>query len=283
MSTTSTVNLQEEVFPVGFAEHKDNNSQIDDNTVFYVEWLDNSSEFPGLSTSNDSGLNDGNWELLQRKEINDEEHTLVPVEDDAWSKLTTSGTHGELYANVAEKNAAELQPTKRNIQPLWSNISKKEVNNQKDESSTTIDEDNYQDDLAYDLLDIHKSQSRRASRMTRRRQMHDLKTVEFHVEGVLRLATTRTGLTDVTWVPYEKNAKILEEHSKKNVVHTYDHFTLDNWSKLTNKSQALTYTAKFTHNVKRYTYQYNTTTVDHKRPVFPDNSEFSVHSAIVRE
>jgi hypothetical protein len=281
MSTATTVNFQQEEFPVGFAEHKDNYYQIDDNTVFYVEWLDNSSEFPGLSSPNESNLTDGNWELLQRKEVNDEEHSLIPVEDDAWSKLTAPGGE-ELYANVAEKNAAELQPTKRNIQPLWSNITKKRATNKKDEEVTTIDEDVYQDDLAYEILDAHKAQSRRANRMTRKRQVHDLKTVEFHVEGVLRLATSNNGVTDATWVPYENNVKTLDEHSKKNVVDTYVH-ALSAFSKLTNKSQALTYTAKFTHNVKRYTYKCSSATVDPKRPVFPDNSEFSVHSAIIRK
>lgn len=266
MSNNNAV-LQQEDFPVGFAEQK---VQIEDDTVFYVEWLDNSSEFPGLPASND--LTDGNWELLRRKEIDDDEHTLIPVEDDAWSKLSTPGSH-ELYANIAEKNAAELQPTKRAIQPLWPNI-----NNKKTVKEVAADEDICQEDLGLELNDIHKSQSRRANRFTNRRQLHDLKTVDIHVDGILRLATSRQGKTDITWVPYEKDLSSVDP-SKKKTLDTY----IDSLAnvRVTNKSQALTFSAKFTHNVKRYAFKYNTGPVESKRPIFPDNGEFSVHSSIV--
>lgn len=276
-----TANLMQEDFPVGFAEQKENHHQIDDNTVFYVEWLDDNAEFPGLSgNTNQNNFTFGNWELLQRKEVNEDEHTLVPVEGDAWSKLTTPETN-ELYANVTEKNASELQPTKRVIQSLWSNINNKK-NNSKKEENDEINEDTYQDDLAYDLVDIHKSQSRRANRLSAKRQMHDLKTVDIHVEGILRVATSNTGKTAVTWVPYEKKLPTIENNRKKNILDTY----VDNLAnvRVTNKAQALTFSAKFTHNVKRYSYKYSTAAFEQpKRPSFPDSGEFSVHSAIVRQ
>lgn len=274
-------NLQQEDFPVGYAEQTEKYHQIDDNTTFYVEWLDDNAEFPGLSNNNNNkNLTSGNWELLQRKECNEEEHTLVPVEDDAWSKLTTPGTN-ELYANVTEKNAAELQPTKRTIQPLWSNINKKQPSKKEEENKEDIDEDSYQDNLSYDLIDTQKSQSRRANRLSSKRQMHDLKTVDIHVEGILRLATSKLGKTAVTWVPYEKKLPTIDNYSNKNILDTY----VDNLAnvRVTNKAQALTFSAKFTHNVKRYSYKYSTAPAEPKRAVFPDTSEFSVHSAIVRQ
>ncbi|CAO3644066.1 unnamed protein product [Mucor hiemalis] len=275
-----TASLQQEDFPVGFAEQTDNYSPTNDDTIFYVEWLDNGSEFPSLtSTANESNLTAGNWELLQRKEINDGDHTLIPVEDDAWSKLTTPGTTQELYSHITEKNASELQPAKRDIQPLWSNISIKKP--AKKEEDNEIDEETYQDDLSYELRNVQKSQSTRANRLTNKRKIHDLKTVDIHVEGIFRLATSNLGKTEVTWVPYEKKLPTIEQRKNKTILDTY----VDNLAnfRVSNKAQALTFSARFTHNVKRYTYKYGAGPSESKRPVFPDIPEFSIHSAIVRQ
>lgn len=258
----------QEDFPVGFAEQKE---QSEDETIFYVEWLDNSSEFPGLTTSNDHNLTGGNWELLQRKEIDDEEHTLVPVEDDAWSKLSTPDSH-ELYATIAEKDAVELQPSKRAIQPIWPNF-----NHKKTEKKVAADEDTYEEDLALELNDIHKSQSRRANRMTSRRKLHDIKTVDIYVEGILRLATSHHGKTAVTWVPYEKDLSSFDLSRLDTYIDS-----LANNSAITNKSQAISYASKFSHNTKRYAYKYNQSVESTKRPLFPDSGEFPVQANIVR-
>lgn len=275
-----TASLQQEDFPVGFAEQTNNCLPANDDTVFYVEWLDDGSEFPSLSSTKDeSNLTAGTWELLQRKEINDGDHTLIPVEDEAWSKLTTPGTTQELYSQITEKNASELQPTKRDIQPLWSNISKKKA--AKKEEDDEIDEDTYQDDLSYELRSCQKSQSTRANRLSSKRKIHDLKTVDIHVEGIFRLATSNLGKTEVTWVPYEKKLPTIEQRKNKTVLDTY----VDNLAnfRVSNKAQALTFSARFTHNVKRYTYKYSAGPTETKRPAFPDVSEFSIHSAIVRQ
>ncbi|KAI8641237.1 hypothetical protein BD408DRAFT_320285, partial [Parasitella parasitica] len=98
-------------FPIGFAE---NRSQPEEATNFYVEWLDNSSEFPGLAAAaslSNANLTTGSWELLQRKELNDQDN-IVEEDEGAWSKISTSEQH-PLYAQIVEKNAAELQPPKR--------------------------------------------------------------------------------------------------------------------------------------------------------------------------
>ncbi|KAI7866916.1 uncharacterized protein EV154DRAFT_532398 [Mucor mucedo] len=266
MSTHNAL-LQQVDFPVGFAEQKD---QIEDDTVFYVEWLDSNSEFPGLSSSNnEKNLNGGNWELLRRKELDDEELTLVPVEDNAWSNLSTRDSH-ELYATVAEKNAAELQPTKRVIQPLWPNISAKKT--VKAENT----EDVYEEDLALELNDIHKSQSRRANRMTSRRKLHDIKTVDIYVEGILSLATSHYGKTTVTWVPYEKDLSNFDPTRLETYI---DSLTNTN---ISNKDKAIRYSSKFTHNTKRYAYKYGNQAANSKRPIFPDSGEFPVQSPIVK-
>lgn len=190
---------QEQDFPVAFAETTDQIQPIDDSTVFYVEWLDNSSEFPGLSTATNTNLAGGNWELLQRKEtIGDEDaaHTVVPVED-SWSKIASTEDH-PLYAAMVEKNAAELQPTKRILQPLWPNVQLKKES-QEDAQGGGDDENNV--DLGSELLDDVKSQSRRSNRLSRRRNLHYLKVIDYHVEGILRIATTSSKARDPCGMP----------------------------------------------------------------------------------
>ncbi|KAI8876895.1 hypothetical protein K501DRAFT_161598, partial [Backusella circina FSU 941] len=105
-------------FPIGFAEQINNNNNKDEqqnDTVFYVEWFDNASEFPGLaSATTKSDLQGGNWELLQRKEtaMEDDEHIILPLKEDAsWSNLNTKKSE-KPYAQVAEE-AANLGPIQR--------------------------------------------------------------------------------------------------------------------------------------------------------------------------
>ncbi|GAA5803671.1 hypothetical protein EDC94DRAFT_610718 [Helicostylum pulchrum] len=275
LSNTTPTLTQQEDFPVGFAEHKDTDHQMNDDTVFYVEWLDNSSEFPSLSAPNETNFTRGTWELLQRKEINGEdEHTLIPVEGDAcWSKLSTPGLN-ELYVDVAEKNA-ELKPTKRTVQPLWSEMS---VKKKTVKQGPVTDEDLYQDDLGSELLNNQKTQSRRANRLGSRRQLHDLKTVDIHVEGILKLATTRLGKTNITWVPYEKKQPAMDREERL-AVEEYFYASINHV--ITSKPDALRFSSRFSQNVKRSLHNYSTSNnSESKRPLFPDNSEFSVHSHI---
>ncbi|GAA5809772.1 hypothetical protein MFLAVUS_003185 [Mucor flavus] len=269
-NTTSTLTQQED-FPVGFAEQKDTNHQMNDDTVFYVEWLDNSSEFPSLSATNETNFTRGTWELLQRKEINGDEHTLTPVEGDAWSKISTPGLN-ELYVDVAEKNA-ELKPTKRTVQPLWPEMSIKKKTAKED---PVADEDLYQEDLGYELLTNQKTQSRRANRLSSRRQLHDLKTVDIHVEGILKLATTRLGKTNITWVPYVKKQPSVDKEERL-AVEEYFYASINH--AITSKPDALRFSSRFSQNVKRSLHNYSVHS-ESKRPIFPDNSEFSVHSHI---
>lgn len=272
LSNNTPTLTQQEDFPVGFAEQKDTNHQMNDDTVFYVEWLDNSSEFPSLSATNETNFTGGTWELLQRKEINGDEHTLTPVEGDAWSKLSTPGLN-ELYVDVAEKNT-ELKPTKRTVQPLWPEMKMKK----KTVKETPVsDEDSYQDDLGYELLTNQKTQSRRANRLGNRRHLHDLKTVDIHVEGILKLATTRLGKTNITWVPYEKKTSSSLGREERLAVEEYFNCSM-NYA-ITNKPDALRFTSRFSQNVKRSLHNYSVQN-ESKRPIFPDNSEFSVHSHI---
>ncbi|KAI8075951.1 uncharacterized protein B0P05DRAFT_547071 [Gilbertella persicaria] len=256
--------LFEQDFPIGFAETKTDNN----NTEFYVEWLDNSTEFPGLTTNN-TNLDGGNWEILRRKEIQevDEEQTLE--EDGDWSKIN----HDQpLYAQVAEKNA-ELQPTKRAIQPLWTHSSQK--TKVKKEKTEEPEDEEY---LAYELNDAHKSQSRRASRLAHLNKLHDLKTVNIHMEGVFRLATSKNGTTaDLVWTPVDKentNFSLLNslqaEHLKE--------------LRVTNKAQALSFFARYSHNTKKYNAVHAgvPSTSHSKQPLFPDNGEYSVHAPIIK-
>ncbi|KAG2194797.1 hypothetical protein INT47_004128 [Mucor saturninus] len=259
MSTNSEAD-----FPVGFAEQKD---QIEADTVFYVEWLDNNSEFPGLAF-NECPLNGDNWELLRRNEIDDEDHTCIMVEDDSWSKLSKSNLN-QLYAAVVEKNAAELQPTKRAIQPLWPNTKTKKT------IKVENIEDVYEEDLALDLNDVHKSQYRRAHKLTSRRKLHDLKIVDLHVEGILNLATSHHNKTRVDWVPYQKDLSNFD----RTRLETYTDGLLN--SNISDRDIAIRYSARFSHNTKRYLYNYFNKRPIQKRSHFPDNEEYSVQARIV--
>jgi hypothetical protein len=187
--------LQQVDFPIAFAEAKDDYQQIDDNTVFYVEWLNNSSEFPGLEMPTNTDLDGSNWELLERKETiedKEEDHTVVLIED-TWSKIISSKDR-PLYADMVEKNAAKLQPTKRTLQPLWSTV---QLQNKPQENATEIDEDLYEDgDLGAQLLIDYKSQSRGAHRLLRRHNLHVWRITDYFVPGILRLTTTTKG-----WMP----------------------------------------------------------------------------------
>ncbi|CEP10587.1 hypothetical protein [Parasitella parasitica] len=257
----------EQDFPIGFAE--DRSQPEEDSTDFYVEWLDNTSEFPGLSAAaslSSANLTAGSWELLQRKELNEEDN-LVEEDDGAWSKINTSQEH-PLYAQIVEKNATELQPTKRNVQPLWSNTHKSKAKAQ----NAIEDLDNNQDDLGTELLGIHKSQSRRANRMTRRRNYHDLRVLDFRVDGVFRMATTRNG-TDITWLP--------SSDCDQNLVISNLGCTLFNLD-INTRPEALRYAARYKHNVQKFSYKILKSSTSSKHPLFPDGREYSVHSAIVK-
>ncbi|KAL9546795.1 hypothetical protein PS6_007468 [Mucor atramentarius] len=253
----SAIHLEQE-FPIGFAENRD---QAGEETEYYVEWLDNSAEFPGLaaaSTLNNANLNGGNWELLQRKELNDEDNIVEEDDEGAWSKISTADQH-PLYAQVTEKNAAELQPTKRRIQPLWPLQPTRAKHS--DDKQDAIDEDTYQDDLGAELIDIHKAQSRRANRMGKLRKYHDLKTIDLHVQ-----AYSPKGAADVVWLPHDTSdpSAIISQHI----------FNMN----ADPKAQALRYASRFSHNFKKYACKSNNT----KHPSFPDNGEYSVHSPIVK-
>lgn len=110
-------------FPIAFAELKEDSS----DTKVYHEWLESSSEFPILPSSSsidEHDLTGGNWELLQRKEINEDEgrHILIPLEEDnEWSKLNITFEKSALYSEIMEKNATELQPKTFIIPTIWIN------------------------------------------------------------------------------------------------------------------------------------------------------------------
>jgi hypothetical protein len=256
--------LQQETFPVAFAETKDHCQQINDSTVFYVEWLDNSSEFPGLATPTNTNLTGGNWELLQRKEIvednEQENHTIEPVED-SWSKIISAEDH-PLYADMVEKNAAELQPTKRIIKPLWSNDQIKRKS-QEDITEKNNDDDLYEEDLGAELFDDLKSQSRRSNQLSRRRQLHTLKVTDYHVQGILRVATTTKG-----WI----HPPITPE----GISQGYTFQLLVREAGIVTEAQAKRYNSRHSHNHRRYTWDYYNS--NNKFRSVNDYSEFSVFS-----
>ncbi|CAO3637291.1 unnamed protein product [Mucor fragilis] len=258
----SAIHLEQD-FPIGFAENRD---QLGETTEYYVEWLDNSAEFPGLaaaSTLNNANLTGGNWELLQRKELNDEDNIVEEDDEGTWSKINTLDQH-PLYAQVTEKNAAELQPAKRQIQPLWP-VQAARAKPATDDKQDAIDEDTYQDDLGAELIDIHKAQSRRANRMGKLRKYHDLKTIDLHVQGVFRVAYSPKGATNVVWLPYDtSDPNAISQHI----------FNMN----ADPRAQALRYASRFSHNFKKFACKTNHS----KHPSFPDNGEYSVHSAIVK-
>lgn len=239
-------------FPIAFAEQKEDSS----DTKVYHEWLENSSEFPKLPSSssiNEHNLTSGSWELLQRREVHEDEgqHILIPLEEDnEWSKLNTTFEKSTLYSEIMELNAAELQPKTYNIQSIWINESTP--------SAVTADEEHdsdYEDDLGAELIDDQKSQSRRANRLSNRRQIHDLKTVDGYVKGIYAIATAKDGIK----LPSTADKLIKTRGGRSD------------------KENALVLCAKYSHNMKRRTFKHvgNKRQASHK-----DHCEFSVHSDI---
>ncbi|KAG2194796.1 hypothetical protein INT47_004127 [Mucor saturninus] len=242
-------------FPIAFAEQKENSS----DTKVYREWLENSSEFPVLPSSssvNEHNLTSGSWELLQRREVHEDEgqHILIPLEEDnEWSKLNTTFEKSTLYSEVMEMNAAELQPKTYSIQSIW-------INESTPTPATVADDDNdsdYEDDLGAELIDDQKSQSRRANRLSNRRQIHDLKTVDGYVKGIYAIATAKDGAKTSSTV--DRQIKTRSAHGRSD------------------KENALVLCAKYSHNMKRRTFKHvgNKRQSSHK-----DHCEFSVHSDI---
>jgi hypothetical protein len=256
--------LQQEDFPVAFAETRDYCQQTDDDsTVFYVEWLDNSSEFPGLATPTNTNLTGGNWELLQRKEVIPEEtdHAVVPVED-SWSKIIRAEEH-PLYADMVEKNAAELQPKKRVVQPLWPNVQLSNKKSQEDTTEKIDSEELYEQDLGTELYDDLKSQSRRSNYLSRRRNLHTLTVTDYHVQGILRIATRTKG-----WISAPVPEGVVD----------YSAFLTVKMDRTTTEAEAKRYNSRHSHNRKRYTWR-----LDRKKPqIVDDLSEFNVLSAIAK-
>lgn len=250
-----TTTAQQQEFPIAFAEQIDNNNQP--SSQFYVEWLENSSEFPGLASSatiNDLSLSGGNWELLQRKEAIDDDgqHVLIPVEeddDDEWSKLNTTAEKEELYSEVIEKNAADLQPKTYTVQPLWTrdkitSAKDKEAADGQEEEIQEDDHDenyeDYEDNLGAELVDSVKSQSRRTNRLSNRRKIHDLKVVDTFAKGIHKMATSR-GVQ-----PACKADGMVTTH--KNMGRS-------------DKANALVMCSKYAHNMKTHAHKY----IPHKK------------------
>lgn len=244
-------------FPVAFAEEVNYPS----NTKIYVEWLENSSEFPTLSCSSathDTNLDGDNWELLQRKEtVEEERHILVPLEDDdEW--LNAAFEEDVLYSEVTEKNATELQPKKLTVKPLWSN----EVKSLIVPTEENDNDDDYEDeaDLGAELMDVKRSQSRRTNKLSHLRRIHDLKTVDNYVHGIYKTATTKGVIK--SGAETDRIIKTRGGHARSD------------------KQNALVLCSKYTHNMNRYTFKYLGM---RKRPSTSskDNCEFSVHSDII--
>ncbi|KAI8644100.1 hypothetical protein BD408DRAFT_413722 [Parasitella parasitica] len=255
----------EQYFPIGFAE---NRCLLEEAVEFYVEWLDDALQFPDLpaaSSLKSKDLAGGGWELIQRKELNNQP-CIVQEDEGAWAKIYTSEQHS-LYSQVAVKNADRLWPTKRTIRPLWP-IHVAEC----EKKQNAIDKDKYQDNLGAELIDTYKSQSRRSNRMARLSQYHNLRTIDIHVEGVFRVATSRKGAIDVTWIPYDPSIpNVIVSH---HIMHFNEH----------PKANMLRYVTKFKHNFKRYALVNARSSSSTKyRLAFPDAGEYSVHSSIIKK
>lgn len=197
-------------FPVGYAEVTEHG---DSDTVYYVEWLDNGSEFPDLTGgSNKKHQNnvDPTWELLEHHELDHEDLTLVADEDN-WSKINAFNKHS--YVEVAEKNADELKPTKRALQPLWPPIPKT-AEASTDESNTSEDED------CLDCYSYHKSQSKTANRSSHLRRLRQLKLADNQFPaGFYQLATSKDGPTeDIT---FDDKAAAVKFCSEANLANYY--------------------------------------------------------------
>lgn len=74
-------------FPIRFAETPENN----EDQIFYVEWLSDITDFPGL----EAVKNDEDWEVLSVKSAET---------GDRWSEIRIHDAAS--YAEIAEKNAA---------------------------------------------------------------------------------------------------------------------------------------------------------------------------------
>lgn len=248
-------------FPIAFAEEKVDSSP-NNTTEFYVERLENSEEFPGLSSVaiNDHNLTTGNWELLQRKDIFDEDdiHILVPAEEEEeWSTLNAIEKE-ELYSKIIEKNAQELQPKQYAVQPLWKN-EKAKIGTKASNAITDDEDENYEDDLGAELIDVQKSQSRRANKLSSRRRTHDLKTVDVYVKGIYKIAT-QDGV--------ELPAEAYREIRHRSAVNRSD------------KVNALVLCSRYSHNFKKRTFKY--LAVNTKKST-QETSEYSVHSKIIEK
>lgn len=256
-------------FPICFAEF---NPQLDESSEFYVEWLDNNEEFPSLSNMNN--LNGGSWEVLQRKELNDNESfNVVPAEED-WSTLIQNDGQ-KPYAKIAEY-AACLQPLKRPVKPLWPERSS---NIKKNISAAALEDEDkdilfdtssmYQDNLGEELKSSQKGRSRKAARYSKNRKLHDLRTIDIHIDGILSIATSREGTTTTTWKP-NRNVEVSYEAG---ILTAVDFFT---------KAQALAFSSRFSHNFKRFSFKYVTGKMDQKRG-FYDNTESSIYEPIIKK
>lgn len=242
---------QQADFSIGFAENRDFDSS--EKTVHYTEWLNNSVEFPDLaSTTSNTDLSGGNWELLQKKEIDHEDHKLVSLEEEeeTWARISSFEEDKHSYVEMAEKNAAELKPSKRTVQPLWPEYYRGVQLKKNTSDDTNYYDELYDDNLDIDLFNVHKSQGKHANRTRHLRKMHTLRTTDNYVQGILGLATSHGNNT---------NPLCYQE------------------VKITNKSQALIFAAKF--NLKKYGIHKETGGIkDHKT----DFGEFSVNDMITR-
>ncbi|KAI8991659.1 hypothetical protein BDF20DRAFT_909408 [Mycotypha africana] len=188
-----TVSFQQD-FPISFAEEMATKTDSAPNK-FYVEWFDNSNEFPTLTSSGSNHLGKmtvpskvGTWELLQKTDLKIDDHQQEQGPQ-------------QLYSQMVEKNATELQPSFRTVQSLHSNPKQKKKSQQ--DNDVVVEED---PSLNVDLYDIHKSQSRRANRP---KHMKAGRKVDVHIEGTLRLATSRHGKTHFIWIPNDNNSTLI--------------------------------------------------------------------------
>ncbi|CAO3644070.1 unnamed protein product [Mucor hiemalis] len=257
----STKLTYQQEFPVAFAEQVQDPSA---STEFYIDWLEDSVEFPVLSSSaaiNDGNYTSGNWELLQRKDIFEEEglHVLVPAEEEEeWSKLNAIEKE-ELYSKIIEKNAQELQPKQYTITPLWSNITKESHVVADDEDEEYVDE-NDDNNLGVELIDTKKSQSRRTSRLSNRRKIHDLKAVDIHVRGIYSIATQKRGQSS---------------SSGDNVI------GFGGYANRSDKANALALCSQYSHSMKKRTFKYLGSS--NKKISQNEISEYNVHSKITEK
>jgi hypothetical protein len=143
-------------------------------------------------------LEDATWEVLEKTEIHNENLTLVPENDD-WSKINAFDTHS--YLDVAEKNADELKPSKRTVQPLWSSQDKTEKDGDNNDGDGDADDE-------FDpttLYEAHKSQRKLAIRSSHLSKLETLKTFDTIIPGMYEMGTSKT---EPEFYPQEKGADI---------------------------------------------------------------------------